>query len=195
MTQGRSRAFPPEKAPLSVALREEPSCEDPGNRAQDPNERTGYVHQVSFGPEFQLTKSMVLDLTYVGNFGHKMNRLRNANQGFVTGFDAAGRPIVAFPFANSNNNAAGLHSYVELATNDGNTNYNGLLVSLRQRFSHGVTFGLNYTWSHNIADFVDNLTGGSTPANAYNYSLERSNSPFDVTHRFVGYGSLCRNTI
>ncbi len=33
---------------------------------------------------------------------------------------------------------------------------------------------------------MDNLTGGSTPAYAYNYSLERSFSPFDVTHRFVG---------
>ncbi len=45
--------------------------------------------------------------------------------------------------------------------------------------------GVSYTWSHNLADFVDNLTGGSTPANAYNYSLERGNSPFDVRHRFV----------
>ncbi|MGC4056446.1 MAG: hypothetical protein QM757_47220 [Paludibaculum sp.] len=44
---------------------------------------------------------------------------------------------------------------------------------------------MSYTWSHNFADFVDNLTGGSTPANAYNYSLERSNSPFDVRHKFV----------
>lgn len=159
------------------------------SRAQDPNERTGYVHQISFGPEFQITKAMVLDLTYVGNFGRNMDRLRNANQGQVTGFDAAGKPIVAFPYPNLNNNAIGQHAFLELATNDGSTNYNGLLVSLRQRFSHGVTFGLNYTWSHNIADFVDNLTGGSTPANAYNYSLERSNSPFDVTHRFVGYGT------
>ena len=70
--------------------------------------------------------------------------------------------------------------------NDGNTNYNGLLVSFRRRFSHGVAFGLSYTWSKNIADYVDNLTGGSTPANAYNYSAERSLSPFDVTHRFIG---------
>jgi hypothetical protein len=159
------------------------------SRAQDPNERTGYVHQVSFGPEFQLTKSMVLDLTYVGNFGRNMNRLRNANQGQVTGFDSSGQPIVAFPYANLNNNAIGQHAFLELATNDGSTDYNALLVSLRHRFNHGVTFGVSYTWSHNIADFVDNLTGGSTPANAYNYSLERGNSPFDVTHRFVGYGT------
>jgi hypothetical protein len=107
----------------------------------------------------------------------------------VTGFDATGRPITAFPYANLNtslNSTAGNHAFLELATNDGNTNYNGLLVSLRRRFSKHLSYGISYTWSHNFSDYVDNLTGGSTPANAYNYSLERSNSPFDVTHRFVG---------
>jgi hypothetical protein len=155
-------------------------------RAQDPNERTPYVHQVSFGPQFELSQSTVLEVTYVGNFGRKENRLRNANQGIVTGFDARGNPIVVFPYPNLNNNAAGQHAFLELATNDGNLNYNGLLVSLRKRFSKGLSFGLSYTWSHNFSDYVDNLTGGSTPENAYDYSLERSNSPFDVRHRFIG---------
>jgi hypothetical protein len=157
-------------------------------RAQDPNERTGYVSQVSFGPQFEISQSTVLDISYVGNFGRKMNRLRNANQGFVTGFDATGKPITAFPYANLNstlNSTSGNHAFLELATNDGNTNYNGLLVSLRRRFTKRLSYGISYTWSHNFSDYVDNLTGGSTPATAYNYSLERGNSPFDVTHRFV----------
>jgi hypothetical protein len=80
---------------------------------------------------------------------------------------------------------SGNHAFLELATNDGNTNYNGLLVSLRRRFAKRLSYGISYTWSHNFSDYVDNLTGGSTPASAYNYSLERANSPFDVTHRFV----------
>ncbi len=158
-------------------------------RAQDPNQRTPYVEQVSFGPEFQFSQSTVLDLSYVGNFGRKENRLRNANQGIITGFNSAG-PITLFPYANLNTNVnvlnPGNHAFLELATDDGNTNYNGLLVSLRKRFSKGLGYGISYTWSKNFSDYVDNLTGGSTPANAYNYSLERSFSPFDVTHRFVG---------
>ena len=40
--------------------------------------------------------------------------------------------------------------------------------------SKRLSFGISYTWSHNFCGFVDNLTGGSTPASAYNYSLERS---------------------
>ena len=47
-------------------------------------------------------------------------------------------------------------------------------------------YQVSYTWSHNMADFVDNLTGGSTPQNAYDYAHEMSNSPQDVRHRFVG---------
>ena len=156
-------------------------------RAQDPNQRTPYVQQVSFGPQWEISQSTVLDVSYVGNFGRKENRLRNANQGLVTGF-LNGAPVTLFPYANLNTNVntlAGNHAFLELATNDGNTNYNGLLVSLKRRFAKGLAYGISYTFSKNFADFVDNLTGGSTPANAYNYSLERSFSPFDVTHRFV----------
>jgi len=121
-----------------------------------------------------------------------MNRLRNANQGLVVGFDSANRPLTVFPYANLNTTltaTTGNHAFLEYATNDGNTNYNGLLVSLRRRFSKGFGFGVNYTLSHNFSDYVDNLTGGSTPANAYNYSWERSNSPFDVRHRFIANGT------
>src|SRR5262249_27992293 len=34
--------------------------------------------------------------------------------------------------------------------NSGTANYNGLLVSLNRRFSHGVLFGVAYTWSKNM---------------------------------------------
>lgn len=156
-------------------------------RAQDPNQRTPYVEQFSFGPEIQLGTNTALDVTYVGNNARKMNRLRNANQGIVTGYDASGSPIVIFPYANLNNNAAGQHAFLELATNDGNSDYDAMLVSLRRRFNKGVAYGVSYTWSHGISDFVDNLTGTPEPQNAYDYSADRGNSPFDVRHRFVGF--------
>jgi hypothetical protein len=161
-------------------------------RAQDPNERTPYVSQVSFGPQIELSKSTVLNISYVGNFGRKENRLRNANQGIFSGSGANGQPVTLFPYPNLNSSQttlAGNHAFLELATNDGNTNYNGLLVSLTQRSFKGLTYGLSYTFSKNFSDYVDNLTGGSTPENAYDYALERSFSPFDVTHRFIGYGT------
>ena len=166
-------------------------------RAQDPNQRSGYVEQASFGPEYEIFQDTVLSATYVGNWGRKMNRLRNANQGLITGTDS-GCPIVQFPYANLNTISTvdtfkvnpncglnGQHGFLELATNDGNTDYNGLELSLRKRMSKGIAYAVNYTYSHGLADFQDNLTGGSTPANAYNYGAEMSNSPFDIRHRFV----------
>ena len=93
-------------------------------RAQDPNERTGYVEQASFGPQIQITPSLSLDMSYVGNFARKMNRLRDANQGIFTGtFDSSGKPIDIYLYANlntTNSSASGNHSFPELATNDGN---------------------------------------------------------------------------
>ncbi len=156
-------------------------------RAQDPNERTSYVEQTSIGPEFRLGNSTSLEINYVGNFARKLNRLRNANQGFVTGFDASGAPIVEFPYANLNNAAAGQHAFLELATNDGNSDYNAMLASLRHQSSKGLSYGASYTWSHNISDVVDNLTGTAFPQNAYDYAAERGDSLFDQRQRFVGF--------
>lgn len=149
---------------------------------QDANQRSSYVQQFSFGPQFQVTSNTVLEAVYVGNLGRKMNRLRNANQGLITGFTGA-TPNVTFPY--SNLNLGGSHAFLEQATNDGVTNYNGLVMSLRRSMSHGLGYQFSYTYAHNFSNYADNLTAGSTPQNAYNYAFEYSNSPFDQRHRFV----------
>lgn len=167
-------------------------------RAQDPSQRSSYVEQVSFGPEIQLTNNMVLSLTYVGNWGRKMNRIRNYNQAQITGVDAIGCPIVNFPYNTLNSISSidtgasgtgcavpGAHAFLEYATNDGNSKYNSLEVSLRRTYTKGLSFGVNYTWSHGLANYGDNLTGSTFPQNAYNYGNEMSNSILDIQQRFV----------
>jgi hypothetical protein len=163
------------------------------NDWQDPNQRTSYIQQASFGPQVQLSSDTVMELIWVGNWGRKMNRLRNANQGVVTGFSTPTQAIVQFPYANLNTSTtsiagAGTHSFLEYATNDGDTSYNALEVSLHRNVNKGLGYQISYTWSHAMANFVDNLTGGSTPQNAYDYAHEMSNSPFDQRHRFVASG-------
>jgi hypothetical protein len=166
-------------------------------RAQDPNQRSSYVEQASFGPEYEIFQDTVLAATYVGNWGRKMNRLQNANQGLITGSDGA-CPIVQFPFSNLNTVSridtlkagggcalTGQHGFLELATNNGNSDYNGLEMSLRRRMSKGFSYALNYTWSHGLSNFGDNLTAGPLPQNTYNYAAEMSNSILDIRHRFV----------
>jgi hypothetical protein len=168
-------------------------------RAQDPNQRSSYVEQTSFGPEIQVTNDTMLAATYVGNWGRKMNRLRDYNQAHVTGFDNS-CPILMYPYASLNTvtnidtftgtagkcASTGQHAFLEYASNDGNTAYNSLEVSLRRKMSKGLGYSLGYTFSHGLADFGDNLTAGALPQNAYNYAAEMSNSNLDIRSRFVG---------
>jgi hypothetical protein len=62
---------------------------------------------------------------------------------------------------------------------------------LRRRYAKALTYGVSYTWSHALSDFVDNLGNGTLaiPENSYNYSAEKSNSFYDIRHRFVAYGT------
>jgi hypothetical protein len=165
-------------------------------RAQDPDNRTAYVEQASFGPQIQLSSNTVLNLTYVGNWGRKENRLRNDNQGQLSGYSGTS-PLISFPYANLNTegvaapvvDGAGTHAFLEVATNDGNLDFNALEVDLKRHLSHRLMYQISYTWSHGMADYADNLTESSTPQNAYDYGHEMSNSEQDTRHRFVASGS------
>ena len=168
-------------------------------RAQDPNQRTPYVEQTSFGFEYQLVSDTVVSATYVGNWGRKEERVRDANQPQITGFDG-GCPVLQYPFANlstvtnidtfagAGNPCAttGTHAYLETATFDGNSNYNSLELALRRRITNGFSYSLGYTFAHGLANYRDNLTAQQLPQNSYNYAAEMGNSVLDVRSRFVG---------
>lgn len=172
-------------------------------RAQGLNNRTSYIQQTSFGLQYQVSGNTVLSANYIGNWGRKMNRVQNANQGFVTSCPTCATvtptadiyfPLTSFNSgntidANDSANGAGQHAFVELATNDGNTDYNALELNLQRQMSHGLMYNFSYTWSHNMADFVDNLTGYDLPQNAHDYGHEMSNSEQDVRQRFVASGT------
>jgi hypothetical protein len=156
-------------------------------RAQDPDQRTAYISQGSFGLQWQIHPQTLASIDYVGNFGRKEGRIFNANQGLVTGFDAGGDPEVTFPYANLN--SANQHAFLEYLRNDGNVNYNGLQTSLKHNLTHGLQFGLSYTWSHSIADFNVPINGNFVGQNAlYNHAGERGDQTLDVRNRFVANG-------
>ena len=172
-------------------------------RAQGVNNRTSYIQQTSFGLQYQVSRNTIATANYIGNWGRKMNRVQNANQGFVqscpTCSTVTSNAVIYFPLtsfnsgntidANHTSNGGGQHAFVELATNDGNTDYSALELNLQRQMDHRLMYNFSYTWSHNMADFVDNLTGGDTPQNAHDYGHEMSNSYQDVRHRFVANGT------
>jgi len=76
----------------------------------------------------------------------------------------------------------------------GRSNYNGLQVNLRKRYSHGLQFDLNYTYSKSI-DFTSGAARlgfsgtanigapGSRLVNAFSPNQVRAVSDFDTTHQ------------
>lgn len=75
-------------------------------------------------------------------------------------------------------------------TNKSYSSYNGLLTSLHKRFSHGLQFDLNYTFSHSIDSVsvpANNIFGtgnfaGGVICDITNLKACRGNSDFDITH-------------
>jgi hypothetical protein len=69
-------------------------------------------------------------------------------------------------------------------SNHGSSTYDGMLVSLRKRFSQGLQFDLNYTWSHSIdngSSVVNTVTGGLV-CDLRDLRVCRGNSDFDIRH-------------
>ncbi|MDD5544233.1 MAG: carboxypeptidase-like regulatory domain-containing protein [Acidobacteriia bacterium] len=67
------------------------------------------------------------------------------------------------------------------------SNYNGMLVSVKKRLSHGLLMDFNYTWSHAIDNqsSVANTVSGGTLCDLRNLRTCRSNSDFDLRHIVV----------
>jgi hypothetical protein len=70
-----------------------------------------------------------------------------------------------------------------------NSNYQGLIVNVKKRFSGGLSFLANYTWSKAIADARGGATSGGTfnvqPQNVYDLQAEKALASEHIPHRFV----------
>ena len=241
----------------------------------DPNLRSPYVHQWSFGIEKEIFKNTALEIRYVGNYAPNTWRAYNINEinifenGFLGEFLNAqknlaihraancgkpGQPAcsftnsglpgqVAVPIfakfftgaaaftntqftnatfisnldfnnigalanalafsstykANRENPALGLPgnffvanpnaAFVRILANDSYSNYNAMEIELRRRFSNGLQFQADYTWSkamgnatdaqgNNQSDLVERLT-------LRNPKADYRRSTQDQTQRFV----------
>ena len=69
-------------------------------------------------------------------------------------------------------------------TNVGASSYNGMLVSLRKRYSNNLQFDFNYTLSHSIDNnsSISNTITGGLVCDLRNLRVCRANSDFDIRH-------------
>jgi hypothetical protein len=146
----------------------------------DPDYQPGYARQFNLTVERELSGSLLLKASYVGNQGRHLDTTYNLNQA-VPGPGAVNsrRPFFAV--------RPGLAD-VTWAVSDGTADYHAFQFSAEKRLSHGFSGLLSYTWGHAIDTVGQSFGGGADgplPQDPRNRLADRGNSPFDMRHRLT----------
>ena len=159
-------------AQLSYQLAYTLGNQEPTAVSSPPNLRNGYVYEWSLSIDREIAPSTVLSVSYTGSDGHKLPRRGLQNQG-IPNLPDERRGYHPQPGSNQ-----------FIRATDVNSNYNGLIVRLERRFSHGISFVGGYTFGKSI-DTASGLNGTNQPQDNYDLKAERGLSDFDIRQRFV----------
>jgi Carboxypeptidase regulatory-like domain/TonB dependent receptor len=146
--------------------------------------------------QYEFVPNWVLDVGYVGNRSEHIVISAEANN--IPALASPLNPIVnpqdgSLITANTPSNAFLRVPWIGFAPmgvscvcTNGDSNYNGLQVTVRHQFSHGFTFQAAYTYSRTMDDFVGlggNLNGNSN--NPENLAQEYAAADFDRANRLI----------
>lgn len=143
--------------------------------------RTPYVLQYMFNVQRQLTQSMVVEAGYLGNSGHKLERLRAYNEAILRTGPGDTRSI-------GQRQPWPMYGRIQQVDGSVNSNYNALNLKMQQRFAKGLTYLFGYTWSKAIDNGSAIRTNSGDrlfPPNSYDLQSERGLSQFHTGHRAV----------
>ena len=138
--------------------------------------KNNYSIQASLSVQRELGNNMAVELAYQMSHGLHIQVPLDSNvkeTGFVD-------PFFGPSYTRVNPDLAQLMTYSSI----GNSIYHGLMGSLTRRFSRGLQFQANYTFSKTIDDNID-FNNDFMPFRPTRMSLERSPSAFDIRHNFV----------
>ena len=145
--------------------------------------RTPYIHQYMFNVQRQLTDTMMVEVGYMGNAGHKLQRMF----GYNTPTEKAGPTDLST--VNQRRPWGGdIFGRIQTIGNVVNSNYNALAVKVQQRYSSGFTYLIGYTWAKAIDNgsaIRTNAGDNLFPASSYDRRPERGPSQFDTNQRFT----------
>lgn len=137
---------------------------------------TGYVQQWTLNLQSQVGPSTLLEATYLGSKGTKLNAEIQPNMvNPETGTNRFGffgaSAFFAGPFAWST--------------------YESLQLRVNQRLWHGISFVTHYTFSKSLdtsGGTLSNSANSQVPQNSFNLAAEYGRSFWDARHRFVFNG-------
>jgi len=140
-------------------------------KAIDYNRKDAYYENWDFNIQQQLSARFVAQAGYVGSQGHRLFSKTTAN-GFQGPPGAQYRPIPSL-------------STYGLKSNEGNSNFNALQISLLRNFKNGFLWQTQYMWSHAIADASIGAGEAVSVENNSCLSCDRSDTNEDVRHTFT----------
>jgi hypothetical protein len=166
----------------SVKIGEKPRL-DPDFIQQ--NQVNGYAQQWNLTLQKELRGNMVFEAAYLANVGHKLGGPNiNLNMiPLVNGRGLARQDQLLRPFPQFNN-------VTQVSPPWGNSTYHSLNLKVEKRYSNGLNFLTNYTWSK----FLDDIQAGSElsgglPSSGYTHielrRLDKSYSGNDIRHRLI----------
>jgi len=170
----------------------------------NPQLRNPYAQQYSLGLEYQLGRSYLFGLTYIGSKGTHLTRLIPINP-VVNGPAPAtsladeaarwGEFETAFKRENGpgNDRLDPRFNQVNLLNDGAGSIYDSLQLTANKSFSRGLQFQASYTWSKSIDDASDfNTTiqanDNSFAQDTFKLAAERAVSNYDIPHRIVVTG-------
>jgi hypothetical protein len=169
----------------------------PVPRHMDQNLVSPYYMQESFGVQYALAKDFALEGSYVGTLGRKLIGILNRNT-FDGRLACSGPPYAAgtpcFIAAGGPNGFSGSRPNRAFGSDNarGNyygSNYNAFDLTLRKRFSHGLSLNANYTYAKaldEISDVFRTKNAASISAtDTQNLRVDYGPADFDIRHRAV----------
>jgi hypothetical protein len=164
--------------------------------AMDPHAPSQYIEQWSASFEKSIGRATTLELGYLGSHGVHLQRahlINNAPPG--PGAIGPRRPFKTLSFVPDTTLPANIDvvsttfpvSTINLLENTAQSWYDAGYVNVRRRYTHGLTFLANFTWSKNLTDapdFRSPMFESAVPQN--NSDLEAEKGPgCDVRNRFA----------
>ena len=159
------------------------------------NIQPAYVQEYSLTSEYAVTRTLSLQVGYLGEQGQHIEDYGNLNQYKVNG-DPTSAPYYNNQYlgVNAIDPSISLGSGILLITESrAAMNYNALQAVLRQRAVHGLEFTLNYTYAKALTNSLGNYglqVNGYSGAfqNYYDSAADWGPAGYDVRHNFSGTG-------
>lgn len=148
----------------------------------DPNMRMPYIMNWSGGFQWNFTQNWLLETTYQGSRGVRLQNAWNINQ---VPLNIASTPAGFQPIFQAQQNFRPFPHFGNIShvANYGDNSYHGVTFRTEKRYSHGLVLNAFYTFSKSLNN-GDN-DGSVSGADFFNRALEKGRANYDIRHRFV----------